>query len=260
MTPKNYLFGPFIGETKFELNYFVGHAIYLEKQNVENKIIVLTRRANFDLYGKYATTLLPLPLDDELEPKAFGCKNIRANVFDEIVRRFRLKFEDRIKIHEHYYPRLSTHLRDLKWYYPRNEIDFNFKPRSKNMVIAGKMASDCKNIILSDVHNTILSYNQYDIFPVYNFFNSVDYLKTTDDASVLGTLIEFMKLTTYVLADVDSIVGRLAMLMQKPLITRRESLDARDLNPINPYKSIVIGCKNFTEGVNYLEEIKWNQQ
>lgn len=256
MIGENYLFGPFIGETIFELNYFVGHAIYLRKRNPRNKIIVLTRRENFDLYGKYATTLLPLPLDADLKPTGFGCKNIRAKVFDEIVRRYRNRFVSRIRIHEHYYPKLSTHLRDIRWYYPRNEIDFDFKPRSENVAVASQIAVDCKNIILTTFHDTIQTYNQYNIFPVYHFFNSVDFLKDSDDMSILGTIIEFMRLSTYVLSDVDNIIGRLAMLMQKPLITLRDSLDVRILNPINPYKSVVIGCQNFTEGINYLEDMR----
>ena len=87
MISKNYLFGPFIGEVIYELNYFVGHAIYLRKQNPKNKIIVLTRKEHFDLYGKYATTFLPLPLSEDLIPHKFGCENMRVRLYDEITRR-----------------------------------------------------------------------------------------------------------------------------------------------------------------------------
>jgi hypothetical protein len=48
------------------------------------------------------------------------------------------------------------------------------------------------------------------------------------------------------------------MLMGKPLITDRRFIDAQNLNPINPYGSIVIGCKRLRSGINYLEKLHEN--
>lgn len=249
----NYLFGPFIGETIYELNYFVGHAIYLRKQNPNNRIIVLTRKENFDLYGKYATTLIPLPISDELESYKFGCRNIMATLFDEIVRKFKMKYHNKIKISDHFYPNITTHLKDVKWYYPRNEIDFEFHPRPRNKIIAKDMCGKGKKFIISDFkHRFGIKISSHLMLPTTYFFNDLDVSKV-ENVSTIGILIECIRMARYVYADIDSLAGRLAMLMKKPLITKREFLDVKYLSPINPYGSIVIGSKDLKEGIEYLE-------
>lgn len=251
----NYLFGPFIGETIYELNYFVGHAIYLRKRDPRNKIIVLTRKENFDLYGKYATTLIPLPLSKELKPNKFSCNGMHFHLFDEMVRRFKLKYRNKIKVHGHFYPHITTHLKNLKWYYPRNEIDFDFKTRPKNFIIARDICKKSKDFIISDFQNDITSDSQYIFFPVSYLFNELN-ITSVPDVTSIGILIEMIRLAKYVCADIDSLTGRLAMLVRKPLITKRSFLDVQYLNPINPYKSIVIGCENLSKGIRYLEGMK----
>lgn len=252
MISKNYLFGPFIGETIYELNYFVGHAIYLRKQNPKNKIIVLTRKENFDLYGKYATTFLSLPLSKDLIPHKFDCENIKVNLYDEITRRFSQKYINEIRIHDHFYPKIMTQLKDIKWYYPRDQINFDFKPRVGNQDIANDITNKYENIVISMFNDTFKKYEDYCIFPGSYIFSTLN-IDKRNDISLLGIMIELIRLSKYVYADIDSVVGRLAMLLCKPLITKRDSLDVHDLNPINPYGSIVIGCENLKEGIKYLE-------
>ena len=58
--PKAVLFGPFLGELSWEFYRFAPYAIYLKKRNPDIKLIVLTRKERFDLYGKHADILIPL--------------------------------------------------------------------------------------------------------------------------------------------------------------------------------------------------------
>jgi hypothetical protein len=252
---ENYLFGPFVGETIYELNYFVGHAIYLRKQNHKNRIIVLTRKENFDLYGKYATTLVPLPLGDELKHCGFECKNMYLKTYENIINRFVNKFRGEMRIDGHFYPKVSSYLKNIKWYYPRNEIDFDFRPRPRNLFIAKTIVGKQRKRIISDFHGGFKKISGYSIFPSRYILNDL-HVDENKQASNIGVLIEAIKLSKYVHADIDSLTGRLSMLMKKPLITKREFLDAQYLNPINPYKSIVIGCSKITEGLIYLEKLK----
>jgi len=250
MLAQNYLFGPFIGDVRYELNYFVGHAIYLRKRNPKHRIMVLTRREHFDLYGKYATMLLPLPLSEELIPKGFDCTNIRPLVFDEILRKLQMKFRDEIRIHDHFYPKLGSCLKDIKWYYPRDEVDFDFKPRLINKKIALEIVSSFDQLVISEYHKAFKGRDDCHILP-YNYFTDKLNLKKSVEASIYGVLIETIRLSKYVFADIDSMLGRLAMLCCKPLITKRESIDAQYLNPLNPYGSLVIGCQKLEDGIKY---------
>jgi len=256
MISRNYLFGPFVGEVIYELSYFVGHAIYLRKQNPRNKIIVLTRKTSFDLYGKYATTFIPLRLSEDLIPYKFGCKNLLPNLYDEITRRFHQKYRNEIRVHDHLYPRVMTNLKDIKWYYPRDQIDFDFKPRPGNKELAFDICRNYENIIFSMHHDTIKKYKDYCIFPV-SYVAKLN-LDKRDDISTIGLMIEMIRSSKYVHSDIDSVVGRLSMLIGKPLITQRDFIDAQDLNPINPYGSIVIGCNKLSRGIEYMENIHEN--
>ena len=256
MIAKNYLFGPFIGETTYELNYFVGHAIYLRKQNPKNKIIVLTREEHFDLYGKYATTFLKLPLSKDLIPHKFGCDNIMPTLFDETVRKFEIKYRNKKRISKHFYPQPNSNLKDIRWYYHRDQIDFDFKPRDENKMLINDMTINYKKIILSRFDNKIKKYDGFHIFPSYFLFE-LD-LNNSKDITALGLIIEMIRKSEYVYADIDDIVGRLAMLMRKPLITKRDVLDVKYLSPINPYESIVIGCTNLEDGIKHLETLNEN--
>lgn len=252
-----YLFGPFVGEVKYELNYFVGHAIYLRKESPRSKIIVLTRPTNFDLYGKYATTLIPLPLSDEFEPKGFFCKNMCSLAYDQILKKFVDKYRENNEIEKHFYPQVNTYLKNIKWYYNRDQVDFDFKPRPRNGTIANEIAKPYGEIILTDHHDTFQQFEDYHLIPMSYFCETLNLEKSTD-VSILGIIIEMIRLSKYVYSDIDSLLGRLAMLICKPLITQRKIINAHYLNPINPYGSLVIGCQKFSDGVKYLEGLHEN--
>ena len=249
---RNYLFGPFIGEAIYELSYFVGHAIYLRKKNPKNKIIVFTREEHFDFYGKYATIFIPLRLDKDLIPYKFGCDNMTAKFYDELIRQFASKYKSLMRIHDHFYPKITSYLKDIKWHYPRNEVNFDFMTRPYNKIIASDILGDADNIILSDLSGNCTYVNEHFLLPTSYFFRLLDIDKKI--TSIYGILIEAIKCCKYVHADIDSVVGRLAMLMKIPLITQREFLDVQYLNPINPYNSIVVGCEKLEDGIKYLEE------
>jgi len=249
----NYLFGPFIGEAIYELNYFVGHAIYLRKKNPrKNKIIVCTRKEHFDFYGKYATTFIPLRLSDNFIPYKFDCKNISLKFYDELTRRFELKYRSRMMIHGHLYPQISTQLKNIKWYYRRDKVNFNFRPRSLNKIIAFDIIGEEKDLILSDLSDHCIETEGHFVIPTSYLYQSLEINR--DESSVYGIMIEIIKQCKYVYADIDSVAGRLAMLTRTPLITERKFLDVQYINPINPYSSIVIGCETLEDGIKYMEE------
>jgi hypothetical protein len=86
-------------------------------------------------------------------------------------------------------------------------------------------------------------------------FDKLD-LSKVSNSSPIGIIIEVIRRSKYIYADIDSLTGRLAMLLTKPLITKRKELDVRYLSPINPYESVVIGCDTLRDGILYLEKRK----
>ena len=97
---KAYLFGPFAGEVDWEFYRFAPHSIYLKKQDPTIKIIVLTRKERFDLYGKYANILVPLNIKNENEYKssAFGLIDYKTEYYYTIKKFFYEKYNN-VRLH-----------------------------------------------------------------------------------------------------------------------------------------------------------------
>ena len=148
---------------------------------------------------------------------------------------------------------MATYQRNIKWLYPRDQINFDFRPRPKNNKIAQDIVKNINNVIISEFHLNFQKIGSYQIIPYRYFINK---LTIDQDCTILGILIEVMRKSRFIHGDIDSILGRLAMLMKIPLISQRGHLDMHYLNPLNPYKSIVIGCSELEDGIAYLEEIK----
>ena len=152
MKPPVYLFGPFVGELSWEFFRFAPFAIHIKKEKPNIPIIVFTRQDRFDLYGKYANILVPLriPNDESLMRDCFRLESLMTKDYNRIARRFSSQYKRKYQIIKHYYPDITSWRYKLNWQFSRSMMDYDFKPREKNRIIAKKFVKG-HNIIVDNI-------------------------------------------------------------------------------------------------------------
>ena len=257
MKARAFLFGPFVGELCWEFYRFAPFAIYLKKHNPGARIIVLTRPSRFDLYGQYVDIFVPLRLknDSVLEENGFKLAGYKEENYYTIVKYFRKKFNKRFNVISHEYPDVRIWRYKVKWQFPRDKMDYDFKPRKANKELADRYIKP---------HHVFIDHSSKYVPPIRldnyetkhcgdlaaQVTNFVDDIKTT----TLGCFIEALKTSLVVVGNLASDNSRLALLLGKPLITLNEQLTDDAIHLINPRNTPVIRCNNIKEGLKIYED------
>jgi hypothetical protein len=244
--PKAFLFGPFLGELSWEFYRFAPYAIYLKKHTPDIKIIVLTRKNRFDLYGKYADILIPLRIanEDIFAQREFGLNGYKTEHYDTIKKYFYEKYNKRFDIVDHFCPLTHGWRRKIRWQFPRDKMSYDFQ-------IQEKPYYDLVNEIIRE--DDIIVDNEAAGFLFMNDWieiNATDLFKIVD----LGVVIESLKVCEYVIGNMKFDLSRLAILLKKPLVSLKEKLSDDRIHLLNPFKTPVIKCKNLNEGVDIYED------
>lgn len=253
MRHKAFLFGPFVGELGWEFFRFAPYAIHLKKNNPRTRLIVLTRPSRFDLYGQYADILVPLRLKNDTRSEgrdAFKLIDYKEEYYYTVVKYFRSKFEKRFRVMKHYYPDIRGWRYKVKWQFPREKMDYDFLPREKNKEIArralGKNIGIVDNLATDKVIEREGIINGGDLFArITNF--------TGKDSSFLGSLIECIRLSKFVIGDIRHEASHLALLLGTPLIHVEEPIEEDFINLLNPLRTPVIMSEDVEKGVNVYE-------
>jgi len=250
-----YLFGPFVGEVGWEFYRFAPHAIYLKKRDPSVKIIVLTRKERFDLYGRYASTLVPLNIKDEkkYKPSEFGLLDYKTEYYDTIKKFFFEKYNRDYEILDHFCPFINSWRRKIKWQLSRNQMDYNFLPRNKNIKIVSDIIGDYSNMTyIESKYSKELPGGYMNITSddfLSRVINQVDNMRSTH----LGCLIAFLSQVEFVVGNLNSSFSHLALLLKVPLISVNEELSDDAIKLLNPLGTMVIRCSDIKEGVRIYE-------
>jgi len=246
-----YLFGPFVGELYWEAYRFASYAIHLKKENPNNRIVVFTRPSRFDLYGKYADIFVPLVLKKEnsYEQKCFSLKGFSRRSYDSLVRFFDQKYKDRFKINGHFYPDIEEWRYKVKWQYPRDLMDYEFKPRNENKEIMSEYLTDSTSYVLSEFNDDIQNYSTVFIPDFKDFCDE----RISNKSSVVGCLISLIENADFIVGNLKSFTSKLALLLQVPVISVNEDMTVDSINLINPFNTPVISCRFINEGVDIYE-------
>ncbi len=249
MREKVFLVGPFIGELSWEFYQFAPYIIHLKKENPKAKFIIFTRPSRFDLYGIYADIFVPLKFSDDIKEKqhCFGVRGFSLDKYNILASSYKRQYREKFKIIEHICPDTSIFYYKLKWQYPRASMDYDFEPRKNNLEIAEKFVNSSD--ILIDINGDLEKAKDVNDL-ILQFTDLID-----KKSSIVGCLIESIKLCKYVIGNLNSNSSRLALLLKKPLITINESLTDDEINLLNPYKTLVIRAPNIEEGVNFYESM-----
>jgi hypothetical protein len=253
MKTNTLLFGPFIGEASWEYFRFAPYMIFLRKIHKDHRIIVLTRESRFDLYGQWTDLFVPLRIKNErlYEEKAFKLLGYDTELYKRISDIFRLRYKKESKSVEHYYPDISSLRYKLKWQFPRDEMDYDFRPRILNRKVVLDMLPENDNLIVTDKTYTSDKYNTVE---VENFKVAIDkIIKSGHEITYYGCLIELIKMSKFVISNLKSDLGRLAVLLKTPLIYPGRDISTDSVKLLNPENTPIIDCKNISEGVNIYE-------
>jgi len=249
MRARAVLFGPFVGELSWEFFRFAPHAIYLKKKDPNLRIIVLTREEHFDLYGQYSDILLPLRIrdDDLMQRDCFKLSNYKEEYYNTIIKYFKIKYRRRFNIINHIRPDIRLWRYKVKWQLPRSEMDYDFKPRKNNVVIAEKSIDgylgivDCAGTKARSDRNTLI--NSFDLY------DKINENLFPEKCSELGSMIECIKRCNYIIGNVRTDISHLGLLMGIPVIHTAKKIDSDALSLINPRNTPVINAPNIEEGL-----------
>jgi len=254
--PKAYLFGPFIGEFSWELYRFAPYAIYIKKNYPKCKVIVLTRQQRFDLYGHYADILIPLRLtnDDKLIKRNFTIDGFDLSVYETIRKYFFDKYKKSYDILECFTPSINAWRSKIKWQFPRDKMSYDFLPRVENKNIIKKLFSKKDYILidnnLSNEEKIIYNENVFYFDELVNILlNNIDYINST----IVGCLIEFIKLCKVVICNSNSKIFLISLLLKKNIILVNDNITDDNLKLLNPFNVKVVKTESVKDGVNIYE-------
>ena len=245
-----FLIGPYVGDLQWEYFQFAPYIIYLKKEHSDKKIIVFTRSSRFDLYGQYVDILVPLKLIDDVKQNHYCHKNksLTYTNYDMLIQMYMKQYKDKFNIIKHIYPDISMFYYKLKWQFSRSLMNYDFKPRRKNKKIIDKYL--CSYDMLRDMDNTDIEIDHIkDIKDL-----KIQYIDDIDvNSSILGCLIESIKVCKCVISNMSSDVAKLALLLKTPVITINEEFTNDEICLLNPYNIPVIRASNTEEGVSIYE-------
>ena len=243
---KVFLVGPFIGSLFWESYYFAPYIIHLKKEH-SKKIIVFTRSSRFDLYGVYADIFVPLLLSNDLTQNqyCFTIKDFSTNTYNSLVESYKKQYSTKFDIIDHIYPDISFFYYKLKWQFPRQLMDYDFQPRVYNKEIVKRYVN--QDTILLDISAKPLIRNMRNINSLISKYIN---LVVPEKSSVLGCVIESIKLCRYVIGNLSSNVSKLALLLKTPLIIVNQTCTYDEIHLLNPHNTPVVIAPTVEKGVN----------
>lgn len=250
---KAHLFGPFFGELSWEYFRFAPYAIHLKKTEPDTQLVVMTRPERFDLYGQYADVLVPLNVknDNMYEQSAFkllGFELAFCKKYNELFRdTYRLKYN----IVSMNTPDVSTLRYRIKWQFPRSKMDYDFKPRTGNLK-ATMGITKTNNLIILDTGYEYTS-DKYNIFKPENLKRLIRPRYNINKISQIGCLINLIQGSRFVISDLKSDVGKLALLLKTPVIYPNRDMSNDKVSLLNPLNTPIFDCENVKEGVKFYE-------
>jgi len=224
MNIKANLFGPFVGSISWEMYNFAPYAIHLKKENPATQMIVYTRPDRFDLYGSYADTLIPLRIknDNKLYHNKFSLKGLDQTNYKKMIRMVNRKYQSYRDIENHFYPDISENNYEVRWQFPRDKMDYNFKPRQSNETFLSKLIGDNK-IIFIDLSGFYFEESFYFLVKLNKLFDKkicfVCYNPNNVDCEILFSSRKIINLHKFNHNENTSILGCSIIAMKKAIIT-----------------------------------------
>jgi hypothetical protein len=132
-------------------------------------------------------------------------------------------------------------------------MNYDFIPRKPNSKLMDSLVYNTRLVIVDSGYE--FKTKEYRVIHIddfkYNLENKVD----DKNLTYYGCLIELIKRSLFVVSDLTSDVGRLALLLKTPLIYPNRKISNDTVHLFNPLKTTVIDCENIQDGVIVYENI-----
>lgn len=275
------LMGPFVGELYWEAGRFAPMLPFMrfkkyKKRNV--KYIICTREERFDLYGKYASVLVPLKIDGDYEkkkqPNCFRLNGLRENDYLEIANKFKIKYSKRFNIMEHIYPNVKKGFFDRKFQYDKNKMMYKFAPRENNYNLINDYLPKGKPLVVIASRFRIgfkrnwehwqtfydMLYKDKDLNEIYNFiicgkvneyvpdehdrFLDMNKIQLNGSSSLIGILLAIMENAFFTFGS-QSAIPNISLLYKVPVLEFgcQKSLHTKTYNVHNSSIVFIDDCK-----------------
>ena len=250
---KAYLFGPCFGELSWEYFRFAPYAIHLKKTEPDTQLVVMTRPDRFDFYGQYADVLVPLQIENEsmYEQSAFKLIGFEIGMCQKFCDIFRITYKKKYQIVDHHVPDFSTLRYKIKWQFPRGKMDYDFIPRKGNTKYVNNIVRG-KNVVITDEGYTYDT-KKYNVFKIQDFQKWIRLGVDNKKITYYGALIQLIKKSKFVVSNLRSDVGKLAILLGVPLVYPYRDISTDNVMLMNPLKTPIFDCDSILEGVRYYE-------
>jgi len=249
---KGFIFGPFIGDLYWEAFRFAPYAISLKKRFPYHHLIVFTRPRSFDLYGHYASVLVPLVIKEGMYVEdCFKLKAYDVKEYKGLCRYIRKVYSNLYDITDHYTPQIQNFMYKVKWQYPRKYMEYDFVPRKKNQGIINEVYGELDNIVLTT--RSDIKMDNYNVIQMKDFLNDIDKFINSSQCSWVGCLLIMLKKCKFVISNFDDNLAKFSLLVNTPVITEKETYSDDAIYLLNPLKTSYIKCENYKEGVEKYE-------
>jgi hypothetical protein len=255
---KAVLMGPFVGELYWEAGRFAPMLPYMiqnqyKGQNV--KYIILTREERFDLYGKFASILVPLRIPGDYinkNPECFRLLNFTEEEYHLMAKEFRSKYEDRYKILTHLYPDIKKGAFLNKNQYPAAKMSYTFKPRQENYELVEKYLPNGRPVVvLAPRYRAGFKRNWEKWQEFYDLLSKQNNLLNNFHFIVCGRKGEYMPdkkarffdMNDIPLGDKSSLVGLLLVILEKSFFTFGSQSAIPNLSLLKKVDVLEFGCQ-----------------
>ena len=257
---KAFLIGPFVGELSWEFYRFAPYIIKLKKENPTSLFIIFTRFSRFDLYGKYANVFVPLRVSGEkFIENGFGLNGLTRKKYEKIALKFYSRYAKRFNVISHIYPRVASWRRRIKWQFPRDQMNFDFRPRDLNeKVVLSFIRGEEKIVLINSEYDyqDIESIRERGFIPIFeDLFHDYIFKRLPEETgfTFVGCLIELIKKCEFMIGNSDLPSTRLSLLLKTPVISVNEKATEDEINLLNPLDTPLIRCSNIEEGCEQYE-------
>jgi hypothetical protein len=246
-----FLFGPFVGSLSWEMYRFAPYAIFLKKKEPGVKLVVITRVERFDLYGQYADILVPLKLrgEESYIQNCFTLERISLETYNLIRSSFLRQYKNRFLIRNIFYPDISGFRFKIKWQFPRDKMDYDFRPRYSNEEFVQKMNRKPVFVDLSWLKKQKEKDLVLSCLSKFDFINYDDLQKISfsERTSLLGCVIELLRETKVVVGNLNSPISHLSILLGVKLVSIDDEMSDDDVHLLNPLNTEVVRFSNVLE-------------